>query len=204
MRKFTLPLAVFTVGLAFLAAQGIAEKAETYLNVGDTAPGFSLKDQSGKDVSLGDFKGKSVVLEWFNNECPYVVKHYSTGHMNQVAAKYEAKGVVWLAINSTAGKTVDDNKAIHAKWDMNHPVLSDPTGKVGKAYGATNTPDMYVINPDGKIAYMGAIDSKPTTDTSDLDGATNYVAQALDAVLAGETPATPKTKPYGCSVKYAE
>ena len=203
MRKFTIPLAALTLGLALLAGQAIADKADTTLNVGDTAPGFALKDQSGKEVSLGDYKGKIVVLEWFNNECPYVVKHYKTGHMNQVAAKYEAKGVVWLAVNSTDGKTVEDNKAIHAKWDLNHPVLSDPTGKVGHAYGATNTPNMYVIDKDGKIAYMGAIDSKPTTDVSDLDGATNYVAKALDEVLANETVDTPKTKPYGCSVKYA-
>ena len=203
MRKFTIPLAALTLGLALLAGQAIADKADTALNVGDTAPGFALKDQAGKEVSLGDYKGKIVVLEWFNNECPYVVKHYKTGHMNQLAGKYEAKGVVWLAVNSTNGKTVEDNKAIHAKWDMNHPVLSDPTGKVGHAYGATNTPNMYVIDRDGKIAYMGAIDSKSSTEVSDLDGATNYVAQALDAVLADETVETPKTKPYGCSVKYA-
>lgn len=204
MRKFTIPLAAFAVGVALLAAQGIADQAASALKVGDTAPGFALQNQDGKEISLGDYKGKVVVLEWFNNECPYVVKHYKSGNMNQVAGKYEAEGVVWLAINSTDGKTNADNQAIHEKWSMNHPVLNDSTGKVGKAYGATNTPDMYVIDKEGKIAYMGAIDSKPTSEISDISGATNYVSQAVDAVLAGETPATPKTKPYGCSVKYAE
>ena len=204
MRKFTIPFAAFAVGVALLAAQGIADQAASALKVGDTAPGFALQDQNGKEVNLGSYKGKVVVLEWFNNECPYVVKHYKSGNMNRLAGKYEAEGVVWLAINSTDGKTNADNQAIHEKWSINHPVLNDSTGKVGKAYGATNTPDMYVIDKDGKIAYMGAIDSKPTTEISDISGATNYVSQAVDAVLASQAPATPKTKPYGCSVKYAE
>jgi peroxiredoxin len=172
--------------------------------VGAAAPAFSLQDQSGKSVSLADFKGKIVVLEWFNNECPYVVKHYKLGSMNALASKYAEKGVVWLAINSTKGKTNADNAAIAESWSIKRPILNDADGATGRAYGATRTPQMYIINAEGNIAYMGAIDSDTSSDPSKVEGATNYVAAALDELLAGKTVSRPETKPYGCTVKYAK
>lgn len=171
--------------------------------IGQPAPLFSLQDQDGKTVNLADYKDKVVVLEWFNNECPYVVKFYKEGHMNQWAEAYAGKGVVWLAINSTKGKTNADNKAVAGEWNVNRPILNDATGDTGKAYGATNTPQMFVINK-GQIAYMGAIDNNRSSNTADIAGAKNYVAKALDEVLAGQSVSEPETKAYGCSVKYAK
>lgn len=169
---------------------------------GDAAPAFSLKDQSGKTVSLTDYVGKLVVLEWFNNECPFVQKHYTSGNMNKLASAYEAKGVVWLAINSGKGKTADDMKTVAADWKINRPILLDSEGAVGHAYGSKNTPTMYIINKDGKVAYRGAIDNKPIPDPASINGATNYVSKALDELLDGKSVSEPMTKAYGCNVKY--
>jgi peroxiredoxin len=184
--------------------KGKGGKALSGPTPGEAAPAFTLQDQNGKSVSLSDQSGKIVVLEWFNNECPYVVKHYKGGHMNKVADKYAEKGVVWLAINSGAGKTADEMKTVASEWKMDRPILLDGSGEVGKAYGATNTPGMYIIDREGKLAYRGAIDSKSDSKTESIDGATNYVAQALDELLAGKTVSEPMTKAYGCSVKYAK
>jgi peroxiredoxin len=192
-----LALGVLVSGAAF------AEEAKKAA-VGAEAPNFTLQDQDGKEVSLADYKGKVVVLEWFNEECPFVVKFYREGHMNKLADQYKSKDVVWLAINSTKGKDISSNKAIAEKWSINRPLLSDADGKVGKLYGATNTPHMYVIDTEGKLVYAGAIDSKRSDKTADIESAENYVTKALDAVLAGETVTTPQTKAYGCTVKYAK
>src|SRR3954471_2989466 len=170
---------------------------------GDQAPGFSLTDQNGQTVTNDQLKGKIVVLEWFNNECPYVQKFYKNGQMNEWANTYMGKDVVWLAVNSTSGKTVADNKAISSEWKITRPILSDANGEIGKAYGSKNTPTMYIIDKDGKIAYRGAIDNKSVPDTGAIDGAKNYVAQALDELLAGKPVSEPMTKAYGCNVKYA-
>ncbi|HMO24796.1 MAG TPA: thioredoxin family protein [Tepidisphaeraceae bacterium] len=180
----------------------VATTAQAAVKVGEAAPDFSLENHKGETVNLSDLKGKIVVLEWFNEECPYVVKHYKQGHMQKLANKYAEKGVVWLAINSTNGKTNADNASVADKWSMPMAILNDSDGTVGKQYGATNTPHMYVIDAEGKIAYMGAIDSDRSADTSKVDGATNYVAEALDALLAGESVKTAETRAYGCSVKY--
>jgi len=169
--------------------------------VGQAAPQFSLEDQDGKVVNLSDLKDKVVVLEWFNNECPYVVKFYKNGDMNKWADAYKGKGVVWLAINSTKGKTNADNKKVAGDWNVSRPVLNDANGMAGHAYGATNTPHMFVINK-GQIAYMGAIDDKRSPNSDDIGGAKNYVAKALDEILAGQSVSEPDTKAYGCSVKY--
>lgn len=199
---------MFALGL--LVAAGIlmtqfaaAEKAEVAA-LGKPAPDFSLQDQTGKTVSLSDFKGKIVVLEWFNEDCPFVVKHYEKGDMNKTAEKYAAQDVVWLAINSTSGKTNETNAKIAEKWNINRPILNDSTGATGRAYGATNTPHMYIINADGVLVYKGAIDSNKSSKQSDIAGATNYVAQALDELKAGKPVSEPETKAYGCSVKYAK
>ncbi|MBV8781340.1 MAG: thioredoxin family protein [Phycisphaerae bacterium] len=172
------------------------------MTVGQTAPAFTLTDQNGKSVSLSDYAGKLVVLEWFNDGCPFVQRHYNDGDMNATAKAYAAKGVVWLAINSTHSASASSDKSIADKWSIDRPILSDTNGTVGHAYGATNTPEIFVIGKDGKIDYFGAIDNNPQGDKSASE-VTNYVARALDEVLAGKPVSEPQTKPYGCSVKYA-
>ncbi len=178
--------------------------------VSSTAPEFSLMDTKGTTRSLSDFKGKYVVLEWFNPECPFVKKHYSGGNMQQLQEEFAAQGVVWLSINSSApGKeghlTAQTAEKTIADWRMkNTTLLLDPEGKAGKAYGAKNTPHMFIINPDGKIVYEGAIDSKATANPADIVEATNYVKAALDESLTGKQVSNANTKPYGCSVKYAD
>lgn len=197
--------AALAAGAMAVPASVAGEKGHSHgVSVGDRAPGFTLQDQDGKSVSLADFSGKIVVLEWFNNECPYVKKHYKTGAMNATASKYTGEGVVWLAINSTRGKTISDNKEVAGEWKIDRPILSDPSGETGKAYGAKTTPEIYIVNKDGTIAYEGAIDSKSSPDSADIEGATNYAAKALDELLAGKPVSTPETKSYGCSVKYAK
>ncbi len=201
-------LGAFGVSLAIvslLAARGVAaDKPQSAAQIGAAAPTFSLQDQDGKTVALSDYAGKIVVLEWFNEECPFVVKHYKSGNMNDLASKYAGKDVVWLAINSTKGKTNDNNKAIASEWKIERPILNDATGEVGEAYGSKNTPTMYIIDKQGNLAYWGAIDNQPNPDPKSLEGATNYVSKALDELLAGQSVSEPKTKPYGCSVKYAK
>src|ERR1051325_6913746 len=176
--------------------------------VGNTAPEFSLTDTKGKTHSLADYKGKYVVLEWFNPECPFVKKHYGSDNMQNLQKEFTEKGVVWLTIDSNApgtegNLTTDQAEKIMKGWKTHQTaLLLDTDGKVGRAYGAKNTPNMVVINPDGKIVYEGAIDSKATPNPSDIPSSTNYVKAALEQSLAGKSVATPETKPYGCSVKY--
>jgi peroxiredoxin len=176
--------------------------------VGSAAPGFSLPDAKGQTHSLSQYKGKYVVLEWFNPECPFVKKHYGSGNMQKLQDQYTSKGVVWLTIDSNApgtegNITPEQAQKISASWKTHETaLLLDPEGKVGRAYGAKNTPNMVIINPDGKIAYEGAIDSKASPNPADIPSSTNYVKAALDESLAGKSVSTPQTKPYGCSVKY--
>ena len=176
--------------------------------VGSGAPAFTLKDTSGKEHSLSDYKGKFVVLEWFNEGCPFVKKHYTSGNMQKLQQEYTGKDVVWLSINSSApGKeghvTAETAQKTISEWKMNATkILLDHDGKVGKMYGAKTTPHMFVIDKEGKLVYQGAIDSKPSSDTADVEGAENYVKVALDSSMAGKPVATSSTKPYGCSVKY--
>lgn len=203
MRKFV-PALLLLVIAAMVFTQVAAKEKPASLVIGSGVPQFSLQDQTGKTVNLSDYKGKIVVLEWFNDGCPFVVKHYSTGHMNALASKYMAEGVVWLAINSTHDRDNAHNLKVAGDWKIDRPILNDSTGTVGKAYDAKNTPGMYIINKDQTLAYHGAIDSKPSTDAADLDGATNYVAKALDELLANKPVSQPETKPYGCGVKYAD
>lgn len=166
------------------------------------APAFALKDLAGKEHSLADFAGKTVVLEWINYGCPYVKKHYESKNMQKLQETYTGKDVVWLSVVSgktATGFSQDDADAAGTKATA---VLLDPTGEIGKAYGAKTTPHLIVIDAKGGISYDGAIDSKPTTDSKDIASSENYLSAALDAVLAGEKVANAKTKPYGCSVKY--
>jgi peroxiredoxin len=196
--------ATIALGAALLVSTTNAdEKAGmTAAKVGAAAPAFELPDQNGKTVKLSDFAGKVVVLEWFNEDCPIVQRFYvGSTAMNDLAKKYQAKDVVWLAINSTKEKTLETNKAAAAKWNMDRPILSDPSGTVGHQYGATNTPGMYVIAKDGTLAYMGAIDDNSSGNKK--EGVKNYVVQALEQVMSGQSVSEPMTKQYGCGVKYA-
>ena len=177
--------------------------------VGQKAPDFKLQGLDGKAISLSDYKGKTVVLEWFNPQCPYVVASHEKGGLVKTAQKHIDKGVVWLAVNSGGeGKQGFDtavNQAQVKKWNMSHPVLRDTSGEVGKLYGATNTPQMVVIGADGNVVYLGAIDNSPDGEGASPQGGTlrNYVDEALADVEAKRPVKTPSTKPYGCSVKYA-
>ena len=176
--------------------------------VGSAAPSFSATDSNGKTISLADYKGKYVVLEWFNPECPFVKKHYGSGNMQKLQENFTSKGVTWLTIDSNAAgkegnlKPDEANKKI-ADWKAHSTAfLLDSDGKVGKAYGAKNTPHMFVINPEGKIIYEGAIDSKASPNPDDIPSSTNSVKVALDEARAGKQVSTPSSRPYGCSVKY--
>jgi peroxiredoxin len=176
--------------------------------VGTTAPDFSLPDSKGKTQTVSQYKGKYVVLEWFNPDCPFVKKHYGSGNMQKLQEEFTAKGVVWLSIDSSApglegNLTAEQAEKKIADWKTKQTALVlDPDGKAGRSYGAKNTPHMFVINPDGKIVYEGAIDSKATPNPSDIANSTNYVKVALEESLAGKTVSNANTKPYGCSVKY--
>jgi len=178
--------------------------------VGEAAPVFSAPDIVGKTVRLGDYAGKTVVLEWTNDGCPFVGKHYDSGNMQSLQQKYTAAGVVWLTIASSApGEqgyvTPADAKADLARWRAAPTdFLLDPDGVVGHLYDARATPHMVVIDRAGRLVYMGAIDDKPSTRLADVKTAHNYVAAALDAVAAGQPVAVASTQAYGCSVKYKE
>ena len=176
--------------------------------VGSAAPDFSVSDSKGKAQSVSQYKGKYVVLEWFNPECPFVKKHYGGGNMQKLQEEFTSKGVVWLSIDSAApGKegnlTPEQAEKKMTDWKTHSTaLLLDPEGNAGKTYGAKNTPHMFVINPEGKIIYEGAIDSKATPNPADIPQSTNYIKAALDEALAGKAVTTPSTRPYGCSVKY--
>lgn len=194
---------------AALAVLGLHNAAQANASIGQPAPAFSVTDTGGKSVSLADFKGKHVVLEWVNPGCPFVVKHYSSQNMQGTQREATAKGVVWLAINSTA-RDASDYKAPAdmAQWMTQQKsaatrTLMDTDGKAGRAYGARTTPHMYIIDPAGMLVYAGAIDSKPTSSVADIAGATNHVKVALQEALAGKPITTASTRPYGCSVKYS-
>src|SRR2546430_8119141 len=167
--------------------------------VGSAAPDFSAPDTNGKTQSLSEYKGKYVVLEWFNPECPFVKKHYGSDNMQKLQKEYTDKGVVWLTIDSNApgtegNLTPEQAQKVATSWKTQQTaLLLDPDGKVGRAYGSKNTPNMVIINPEGKIAYEGAIDSKATPNPADIPSSTNYVKAALDQSLAGKSISTPQT-----------
>ncbi len=179
-----------------LAAFGLALALPA---LADEVKGFTLKDQDGKEVSLSDFEGKVVVLEWTSWSCPFPIRHYKAKNMQALAEKWAAKDVVWLAINSTNYETPEQDKANREKFGLPYPVLSDKDGKVGKLYGATNTPHMFVLDKSHKVVYAGAIDDDPG---GNKDETVNYVDQALTELLGDKEISVPETRAYGCSVKY--
>lgn len=178
--------------------------------VGQTAPDFSATASNGKSFRLSDYRGKYVVLEWHNNGCPYVGKHYRSGNMQRLQKEWTGRNVVWFTIISSApGKqgyvTASEENQYMAKMQAAPTAaLLDPTGEIGHLYDAKTSPQMVVINPQGIVIYDGAIDDKPTTDLSDIAGATNYVNLALEQAMAGKPVETAATRPYGCSVKYSD
>ena len=177
---------------------------------GDVAPAFTVKNVKGEEVSLAKQKGKVVVLEWVNYECPFVKKHYGSGNIPKLQEKYTGKDVVWITVNSSAegqqGYLAADDLAARSAKEGNKAsqIVLDTDGTVGKAYGAKTTPQLVVIDKEGKVAYNGAIDSKATTEAADIASADSYISAALDSVLAGKTVDKAKTQPYGCGVKYAK
>jgi peroxiredoxin len=172
------------------------------------APNFTLPSSTGKQVSLADFKGKYVVLEWWNHQCPFVRKHYDSGNMQKTQKELTDKGVVWLTIVSSKegaqGYVTADQANDIMKREKGVPtfILHDPTGEVGKKYDAKTTPQMVLISPKGEVLYDGAIDSIPSSRISDLDKAENYLLRAYGEASSGKAVSMPKTKPYGCNVKY--
>jgi peroxiredoxin len=202
MRHF--PIRTVTVVSALLALTLTARAAR----VGDPAPDFTGTDSNGQTHKLSEYRGKYVVLEWTNNGCPYTRKHYTSGNMQNLQKQWTAKGVVWLTVLSsspgaqgymTASAENDYMQKVHAAPTA---ALLDPTGVLGHEYDAKTTPDMYVIDPSGKLIYAGAIDDHPTTDASDIPHSKNYVSDALTQAMAGQQVAVTYTRPYGCSVKY--
>lgn len=189
--------AALSLKLAVLLASvpALAQEAK----VGSPAPAFKLKDEAGKTHALSDYQGKVVVLEWTNPECPYVQRHYAASTMQKTLSSFAGKDVVWLAVDSTAHNTPEKSAAWKKEKGFTYPVLQDPTGEVGKAYGARTTPHMYVIDEKGVLQYAGAIDDDPRGKSAEPK---NHVKTAVSAVLSGKPVPEKTTQPYGCSVKY--
>jgi peroxiredoxin len=193
------------VAAGLVAAAASAESPR----IGAPAPDFSSRDSNGRPVSLADYKGKTVVLEWTNDGCPFVRKHYNGRAMQALQAKWTGQGVVWLSVISSApgeqgfATPEQANRLTADRGAAPTAVLLDPQGKVGRAYGAQVTPQMFVIRPDGVLAYMGGIDDKPSTRLEDLKTARNFVDAALTELSAGKPVAVTTARAYGCSVKYS-
>ncbi|MGO9459430.1 MAG: thioredoxin family protein [Rhodomicrobium sp.] len=196
-----------------LAASSIAgllmtATASAAPQVGKPAPDFSATDANGRTVKLSGYRGKIVVLEWTNDGCPYVKKHYKSGNMQSLQKDAAEKGIVWLTIISSAPgeqgyvNGTAANQLTISRGAAPAEVLLDPEGKVGHLYDARTTPHMFIVNAEGTLVYMGGIDDKATTDVDDIKTAKNYVRAALDEVMAGQPVAEAVTRPYGCSVKY--
>jgi peroxiredoxin len=201
-------LAIMAISMitVFTANADHHETAET----GKAAPDFTLTDHEGNTHSLSDFEGKVVVLEWINFDCPFVKKHYDSSNMQKLQQYYTAKDVVWLAINSSAegmqGNFSNDEiaKRIQESNAAMTAYLIDTDGKVGHMYGAKTTPNMYIVDAEGNLAYAGAIDDNPAADPAVISGSKNYVQENLELIMAGKPVKMSKSKPYGCSVKYAK
>jgi peroxiredoxin len=204
---------VSTVGLfgaaAIIALSAGAQPATAQARLGAPAPAFTLTDSNGQNRSLADFKGKTVVLEWTNHECPYVGKHYRGNNMQALQKKWTAQGVVWLSMISSApgreghASPQQANKLTVDRGAAPTAVLFDPTGKIGHAYGARATPHMYVIDGGGVLVYIGGIDDQPTARLEDLKIARNFVDLALSEIAQGKPVSATNSRAYGCSIKYA-
>ncbi|HEV2306551.1 MAG TPA: thioredoxin family protein [Candidatus Acidoferrales bacterium] len=197
------------MGLAVIVSAAMIAPFAWAVRVNQPAPDFTATDSNGQTHHLSDYQGKFVVLEWTNRGCPYTRKHYESGNMQRLQQEWTAKGVIWLTVLSSApgkqGYMTASQENAYLKQENAHPTaaLLDPTGALGHLYGAKTSPQMFVINPQGILVYDGAIDDRPTTDTADIQGAKNYLNLALEEAMAGKPVSDPVTRPYGCSVKYA-
>lgn len=210
-----MPRRAFLLGgaaVALIAGVGVSvfsQRAEASVETGARAPAFSVVDANGATRTLAEFRGRTVVLEWTNHGCPYVRKHYDAGNMQNLQGEATDNDVVWLQVISSApgeqGYLDGAGARARVQTDNAHPTatLLDASGAMGHAYGARNTPHMFVINADGVLVYQGAIDNRPSARPSTLEGAQNYVREALADIAAGRPVRTAETTPYGCSVKYA-
>ena len=210
--KSAFPIAPFRLPLcaaaaAIFVALGAAAQS---VRVGDPAPNFTATDSRGQSESLSQFKGKYVVLEWHNNSCPFTKKHYTSGNMQNLQKEWTAKGVAWFTVLSTAPGNQGymtpsaENDYLAQMHAVPTAALLDADGKLGHLYNAKTTPQMIVIDPKGTLIYDGAIDDKATPDPGDIQGANNYVSDALSAAMAGKPVNPSYTRPYGCSVKYPD
>lgn len=206
------PLLILALLIPFAASGDIARAgrvSRVRARVDKMAPPFTLPDIEGSRVSLGDYRGQYVVLEWTNMDCPFVRKHYDSGNMQALQEKYTKKGVIWLRVCSSAPgkqgyfKRSEVARRIEGEQAKQTTYLLDVKGTVGRSYGVKTTPTMFVINPLGTLIYAGAIDAKPSAEASDLEGATSYVSKALDDAMSGKEVRTKSTPPYGCHVRYA-
>jgi peroxiredoxin len=203
-----LPVILGAAAAAAITAGALIVSSANAAPPGDAAPAFREVNTAGKEISLADFKGKTVVIEWTNNGCPFVQKHYNSQNMQKTQMAATAEGVIWLSvISSKPGAQGHVSPAEADKLTMDRGakpthVLLDPDGSMGRSYGARTTPHMFIITPDGRIAYNGAIDSIKSNRIEDVPKATNYVAAALAALRAGKSPDPQLTVPYGCDVKY--
>jgi peroxiredoxin len=202
MKKFRFSMLGFGLVLSLLAVAWA-------VRVGEPAPGFTAVDSNGKAHSLADYKGKYVVMQWENKDCPYTKKHFASGNMQRLQKEWTAKGVVWLTVISSAPGTQgfmtpsQENDYVKQVNAAPTAVLMDPQGTLGHLYAAKTTPHMYIIDPNGVLIYNGAIDDHPTSDPSDIPSSKNYVSMALSEAMSGKPVTEPATRPYGCSVKYA-
>jgi len=206
MKKITFLSVLLIASLALLNMT--TETDRTGAVVGESAPDFSVVDAYGNTHSLSDFEGQYVILEWLNHDCPFVRKHYDGGNMQKLQEKYTEQGAVWLSVISSAPGTQGylepegAQEITKVKNASPTAVLLDVDGTMGRAYDARVTPHMYIINPDGVLEYNGAIDDRPTARARDLEGARNYLSEAMDALMNGEEVAVRSNTPYGCTVKY--
>lgn len=204
MRKRFLTSAIVTLAILFQLSTAWAAK------VGEAAQEFTATDANGQVHKLSDYKGKFVVLEWSNRGCPYTQKHYNSGNMQKLQREWTARGIVWLTVISSApGKQgyvtgTEENDYVKQVKAAPSAVLLDPTGALGHLYDAKTTPDLFIISPQGTLIYSGAIDDKPTTDLADVSGARNYVSAALQEATSDKPVSVSTSRPYGCSIKYAD
>jgi len=193
---------------AAVVVSSVAAPSWATVRVGNPAPDFTAKTSTGQTVRLSDYKGKVVVLEWTNHQCPFVAKHYRSGNMQKLQQEAKAKGVVWFSVVSSAPgqqgfvTAAQANAVVKEQKASPTAVILDPEGTLGKLYGARTTPHMFVIDKAGQLQYMGAIDDQPNLAEKDVTKANNYVRAAIQQILAGQKVTTSTTQPYGCSVKY--
>ena len=206
MPRFSFGTAIAASAFALLAFALAAQSSR----VGAPAPQFTATDSAGRMQTLAQYRGKYVVLEWHNQGCPYTRKHYSSGNMQELQKMWTGKGVAWFTVISSAPgqqgyvTASEENGYLEKMHASPTAALLDPDGQIGRLYGAKTTPEMFIIDPQGKLIYEGAIDNRPTPDESDIKGAENYVSEALTSAMAGKPVAQPYTHSYGCSVKYRD